>query len=169
MRLFVAGYPPHAALAHLDATVGGLAVSRAADRSINARVVPAARRHVTVAFIGAVPQRRVAAVSRTLARSIAHWQGAGGRPPVLRFGGGGSFGRRRSTVVWVGLAGDTATLIHLAGTVRVGLGRARIPCDRAEFRPHLTIARPGDRLPAGEVAADVAALDGYTGPAWTLR
>src|SRR3712207_7351867 len=34
------------------------------------------------------------------------------------------------------------------------------------YRPHLTLARPGDRVDRAGVAADVAALDGYRGPEW---
>ncbi|MGH3678952.1 MAG: 2'-5' RNA ligase family protein, partial [Natronosporangium sp.] len=55
---------------------------------------------------------------------------------------------------------------QLTRSVRRALRAARLGFDRKPFRPHLTIARPGDRLPATDLAADLAALAGYQGPVW---
>ncbi|WP_341718682.1 2'-5' RNA ligase family protein [Micromonospora sp. FIMYZ51] len=90
----------------------------------------------------------------------------GDRRAVLRLGGGGRFGWGRSTVLWVDVRGDVDRLLTLAGDVRAALATVGIPGDDRPFRPHLTIARPGDRMPHADVEADLAALDGYLGPPW---
>ncbi|WP_433687842.1 2'-5' RNA ligase family protein [Micromonospora carbonacea] len=85
---------------------------------------------------------------------------------VLRLGGGGSFGRGRFTVLWVDVRGDVEALRVLARLVRAGLRRGRLPYDEKPFTPHLTIARPGDRVDRADVAADREALHDYLGPPW---
>jgi 2'-5' RNA ligase len=45
---------------------------------------------------------------------------------------------------------------------------AKLPFDRKPMRPHVTVARPGDRITAIELAGDLAALDAYEGPEWTV-
>jgi 2'-5' RNA ligase len=87
----------------------------------------------------------------------------------LRLAGGGRFGGRRAATLWVGLSGDVGALLSLGGAIRRELRRARIPYDRKPLRPHLTFARPGERLPAADLAADLAALRGYEGPEWTVQ
>jgi 2'-5' RNA ligase len=49
--------------------------------------------------------------------------------------------------------------------VRRELRRVRLPFDRKPLRPHLTLARPGDRV---DVREDLVALDAYAGPPWTV-
>jgi 2'-5' RNA ligase len=84
--------------------------------------------------------------------------------PQVRLAGGGRFGRGRFTLLWVGVQGEA--LDQLARSVRRELKRARLPFDDKPFRPHLTVARPGDRLDRAAVDADRAALAGYRGPEW---
>jgi 2'-5' RNA ligase len=60
------------------------------------------------------------------------------------------------------------TLAALATTVRRELRSARLPFDRKPFKPHLTLARPGDRVTAADLSADLAALAAYEGPQWTV-
>jgi 2'-5' RNA ligase len=52
--------------------------------------------------------------------------------------------------------------------VRRELRAARLPFDAKPFRPHVTIARPGDRLSAEDLAADLAVLGKYESPTWTV-
>ncbi len=168
MRLFIAAYPSTVALDHLEAVIGDLAVGRAAGRGINVRLTPPERRHVTMAFLGEVADSRLPDVCGSVAGAMSAWRTAGGQPPGLRLGGGGRFGRGRFTVLWVGLRGDAVPLKRLAGTVGRSLRQARLPLDRAVFRPHLTLARPGDRVPREMLDDDVTVLDRYDGPQWTV-
>jgi 2'-5' RNA ligase len=110
-----------------------------------------------------------------LSAAGARWRG--GRPasrtdpgsapgPIrLRLAGGGRFGRGRFTVLWVGLDGDIEALRELGAILRTELRRARLPYDRKPLRPHLTLARPGERL---DVADDLLTLGRYAGPEWTV-
>jgi 2'-5' RNA ligase len=161
--LFVAVYPPEDARAHLAAVVDRLAVGRAADAGVNARLAPSANWHLTVAFLGDVPDERLDDVRAALAEAVRRWR-SGTEPPRLWLGGGGRFGRGRFTVLWVGLRGQVQALAGLATAVRGELRRARLPYDRKPLHPHLTLARPGDRV---DVHDDLLTLHDYAGPEWT--
>jgi RNA 2',3'-cyclic 3'-phosphodiesterase len=66
--------------------------------------------------------------------------------------------------MWTGIEGDLRPLrLALAKQLR----RAKLPYDDKRFHPHLTVARPGDRLPREEIDSDIDALKGYRGPWWT--
>lgn len=164
MRLFVAAYPPAPVVTDLAIAVTKLSIWHAAADGINVRLAPPEQLHVTLAFLGEVPDARLPDVEAAVAAGVA------ARPEQLevRLAGGGRFGRGRFTVLWVGLSGETAGLVELSTAVRRQLRRSRLPFDVKPLRPHLTIARPGDRLPPGQVAEDLAALDGYEGPKWTV-
>ncbi|GIJ30604.1 RNA 2',3'-cyclic phosphodiesterase [Micromonospora qiuiae] len=169
MRLFTAVYPPTEAVEHLTARVAGLRLAAAAAAGANIRLVDPAQAHLTLAFLGEVDPTRLTAVRQALelvADAMRGDDGTGHTPPVLRLGGGGRFGWGRDTVLWVDVRGDVARLVALAGAVRAGLTAIGVPGDDRPFRPHLTIARPGDRMPHADIEADLAALDGYLGPPW---
>jgi RNA 2',3'-cyclic 3'-phosphodiesterase len=169
VRLFVALYPPADALDHLAGAVEQLRLGRVAADGTNVRLTARPLWHITLAFLGEVPDDRAPVAGEALREAVTHWgEGAAWRP-VLRLAGGGRFGRRRFTILWVGLTGDVEALTSLAGTVRRQLQRHRMPYDRKPFRPHLTFARPGDRLPEADLQADVATLDRYEGPDWTVE
>ncbi|MFC0004982.1 RNA 2',3'-cyclic phosphodiesterase [Micromonospora siamensis] len=166
MRLFVAVYPPPAAVDDLTERVARLRVAAATAAGINVRLADPANAHLTLAFLGEVAEDRLTEVTSTLGLAAETFRAGRDSSPRLRLGGGGRFGRGRFTVLWVDLRGDVAELSTLARLIRIGLRRGRLPHDEKPFRPHLTIARPGDRLDPADVAADQAALDGYLGPEW---
>lgn len=168
MRLFVAVYPPESALDHLAAAVGRLRLGQAAADGTNVRLAGRPLWHVTLVFLGEVADDRAPAAAEAVQAGVARWRPASGTAPVLQLAGGGRFGRGRSSVVWIGLAGEIDPLYQLTRSVRRSLRAARLGFDRKPFRPHLTIARPGDRLPATDLAADLAALARYAGPVWPV-
>lgn len=164
----MAVYPSPAALDDLAAAVGRLRLGAAAPGRSVGRSAPELW-HVTLAFLGEVPEERVPAAAAALDTAVARWRDSGAPPPRLRLSGGGRFGRSRSTVLWAGLAGDVEGLRALVRPVRRELRRAGLRYDdRKPFRPHLTFARPGQRLPAADLAADLADLAGYQGPWWSV-
>ncbi|MFG1776532.1 RNA 2',3'-cyclic phosphodiesterase [Micromonospora sp. NPDC049051] len=167
MRLFVALYPPPEVVAHLGAQVARLRVGAAAAAGINVRLADPADAHITLAFLGDVEADRLVAVESAL--GLAGERSRDGRhaAPRLRLAGGGRFGQDRSTVLWVDLRGEVEPVLMLARLIRSRLRQAGLPYDEKPFRPHLTIARPGDRVSPLDVAADVAALDSYKGPQWS--
>lgn len=159
MRLFVAVYPPDDVADHLASLVGELHVGRAAGQGVNTRLAARDNWHVTLAFLGEVPDGRLPDVTGALDGAAAQ-----ASPFGIRLAGGGRFG----AILWVGVGGDVPALTRLSRLVRRGLSGARVPYDRKRFRPHLTIARPGDRIDRARVAADRAVLDAYEGPSWTV-
>ena len=163
MRLFVAVYPPEHVADDFAACVERLRVSRALRDGVNTRVASPANWHVTLAFLADVRDDRggdaAAAVERAAALAA---------PFEVRLAGGGRFGRGRFTIRWVGVGGDVAALGGLSRGVRRELKRARLAYDPKPLRPHLTVARPGDRVDRVAVEADRAALDAYESPPWTV-
>ncbi|MFI7577506.1 RNA 2',3'-cyclic phosphodiesterase [Micromonospora sp. NPDC049497] len=166
MRLFVAVYPPAEAVAHLGEQVARLRLGTAAANGTNVRLADTANAHVTLAFLGDVEADRLIAVESALGLAAEWFRDGRASTPRLRLTGGGRFGRNRFTVVWVDLGGDVEAMNVLARLVRSRLRHGRLPHDEKPFRPHLTVARPGDRVPAEDVAADVETLRAYEGPEW---
>lgn len=161
----MAVYPPPEALDDLGTAVDRLAIAHAAEQGINARLAARPLWHVTLAFLGDVPDTAGPDAASAVDRAVA------GTPQAPRLGiaGGGRFGRGRFTILWAGLTGEVDELRALSKNVRRELRKARLSYDEKPMRPHVTLARPGDRLPADAIAADLAALDGYEGPEWTVE
>jgi 2'-5' RNA ligase len=136
------------------------------------RLAPPEQWHVTLAFLGEVPEPRVDEVRLAVDRAVERWRGAGDAAtrdaPTVRIAGGGTFGRNRFTTLWAGLRGDVDPLGEVAEALRGELRAARLPYDNKRFRPHVTIARPGDRITADELASDLARLETYESPPWTV-
>ncbi|WBB56207.1 2'-5' RNA ligase family protein [Verrucosispora sp. WMMD573] len=157
------------ATAHLTlAFLGEVDPARLAElRQVLPRAVQAAHGGTaTEAPGGAAAEAPGGAAAEAPGGAAAEAPGGCDGPPVLRLGGGGRFGWGRSTVLWVDVRGDVNRLGALAGAVRAGLSAAGFPGDEKPFRPHLTIARPGDRLPHANIEADLATLHDYLGPPW---
>ncbi|WDZ86462.1 RNA 2',3'-cyclic phosphodiesterase [Micromonospora cathayae] len=161
MRLFLAVHPPPEAVADLAARISRLRIGTAAAAGTNVRLADPANAHVTLAFLGDVPDDRLPAVRDTVGLAAGRCRGP--VPPRLRLGRGGRFGQGRTTVLWVDVLGEVERLHLLAGQLRAGLRAAGLPYDDRPYRPHLTIARPGDRI---DVEPDRISLDSYLGPWW---
>jgi RNA 2',3'-cyclic 3'-phosphodiesterase len=159
MRLFVAVEPPAVVLAELDDMVAAL---RAATPEL--RWTGIASWHLTLAFLGEVPDERVADLTTRLERA-AHRH----PPQQLAIAGGGAFpSARRAQVLWAGIAADDKALARLADSVAAGARRAGAPPpgQHKRFRAHLTLARC--RAPT-DVSQLALALAGFTGTTWTAN
>lgn len=168
MRLFVAVYPSDEALEHFAGAVAGLRLGAAAATGAKVGLTDRPRWHLTLAFLGDVPEGRRPDAESAVVSGVAAFRAAHPTPPRVRLAGGGRFGRGRFTVLWVGLAGDTEAFTALGRAVRRALRRHKLSFDGKPLRPHLTLARPGGRVSEADLAADREALDGYEGPAWTV-
>jgi RNA 2',3'-cyclic 3'-phosphodiesterase len=153
MRLFTAG--------SLDAEAFG-SLERAVDAAAGVAGGPrwAARElwHVTLVFLGEVPEDRVPRLRRELA-GVA----SGVAPFTLRVAGAGTFPRGGAPMVfWAGLDGDTDRLEALVTALRRASRRSGVHVDRKPYHPHLTLGRwrPRD----GGTRDVVSALAGYAGP-----
>jgi 2'-5' RNA ligase len=120
------------------------------------RWVPPQNWHLTLAFLGSVPEVRRADLETRLARAASRH-----RPLSLRLSGSGHFGSR---VLYVGVAGDVLSLSRLAASVAAAARRAKVPVDERSYRPHLTLARVRGTTSLADLAATLAS---YDGPVWT--
>lgn len=121
------------------------------------------RWHLTLLFLGAVPDRQVADLVAALGPQVL-------AAPLgrLRLAGAGRFGStRRPQVAWVGLDGDVAAVTDLAGRLGAEARRLRLEVEDRPFRPHLTVGRWRPGRPADGTLLD--RLAGYRGPDWPVR
>ena len=140
LRLFVALEPPDAVRRRLAALAADLrrAAGLAAD---TVRWVEAENVHLTLQFLGAVPQERLGDVVAAV-RAAA----SSSRPLSLEVKGAGGFpNARRPRVVWAGVSGDAAALEALAADLGRRLGPLGFPPEERAFSAHLPLGRARDR------------------------
>ena len=159
-RLFFALWPDagqRAALVH---------ATRKAVRSSGGRPVPEESLHVTLAFLGSVPERRVAEL-QAIARRVAEAPEAGGAPILVSFDrlvhwakprilcaldAEGSAGSEAAGALRVGaLAGAPALVESLKGATTA---RGFSP-DLKPFHAHVTVARKVAHAPAAQPLSPV--------------
>jgi RNA 2',3'-cyclic 3'-phosphodiesterase len=157
-RMFAAVVPPDHAIADLD---DFLTPRREAAEF---RWTLAEHFHVTLAFLPAVPDRKLDDLVERLGR-------AGARRTAFeaRLAGGGAFPNPgRSKVLYAGLelTDDGRTeLDRMATGARAAATRAGLEVEGQRFRPHVTVARIN--RPA-ETTNWVRLLDAYSGPVFPV-
>lgn len=124
--------------------------------------------HLTLKFLGAVPQDKVAAICEALAPTVQ------GIPPLaLSLAEVGTFGDRRGPrVLWVSMQGDLEPLARLQQRIEKALEPLGFPPERRAFSPHLTLARVPDAMGSGErqpLRELAKATPAPTAPAVTIR
>lgn len=93
--------------------------------------------HLTIQFLGNVPEDQVSAIINVLKHSVA-----GIYPFRLDLGGVGAFPSvERPRVFWMGVSGNTAILSRLQRQVQEGLSQLGFKPEKRRFFPHLTLAR----------------------------
>lgn len=134
MRLFLALTLPEAAVDLLSEIQDEAAPDGTGpDRADGARLVPVANLHLTLAFLGDLPDGALEAVDGAL-RSLR-------APEIpLTFSGGAGFGGRRNRAVALGADGGAA-LRDLHDSIRSRLHGAGLVLERRRFRPHVTLLR----------------------------
>ncbi len=120
------------------------------------------RWHLTLLFLGAVPEDTVQPLTRAAAPAVA-----AAPPMALRLAGGGRFGSlRRPQVAWAGIDGDVVPLVQLAARLGDVARHLGLPVEDRPFRPHLTLGRWSPREPADGAVTD--RLADYRGPVWPV-
>ncbi len=160
-RLFVALEPPDPVRRRLSAIAAELrrGAGRAADEI---RWVAPENVHLTIQFLGAVPEERVPDVEAAL-RAAA----AGARPLALEVKGAGGFpNARRPRVLWAGLEGDVAPLAAFAADVGRRLAPLGFPPEDRPFSPHLTLGRAREGRGAPGLAGALAHAAQADGTPW---
>ena len=93
--------------------------------------------HLTLAFIGNVPDVRLIPLSR-----IVDAVAADSPSFVLSMGNLGAFpNTRRPRVLWMGLENDTKLLSGLESRLREALQDEGLPVEKRAFKPHVTLGR----------------------------
>ncbi|HET6437184.1 MAG TPA: RNA 2',3'-cyclic phosphodiesterase [Anaeromyxobacter sp.] len=160
-RLFVALAPPEPVSRRLAAAAAR--IRRAAGAAGGeVRWVADENLHLTLQFLGAVPEERVEAVAAAVGAAAA-----AARPISLEVKGAGGFpNARRPRVVWLGLAGEIEALASLA----VDLGRRLAPLgfspEARPFAAHLTLGRARDGRGAPGLGGALAAEAAGEGITW---
>jgi RNA 2',3'-cyclic 3'-phosphodiesterase len=156
VRLFVAVELPKSVRGHLESGTASLRASMDGWRW-----TPPAQWHLTLAFLGEVPDARVAELTRRMGMAARRH-----RPFDLELSGLGAFNSpRRARILWVGVGGDRDALTRLADSVSAGARRAKIALEERRYRPHMTLGRC--RTPV-DVRERLEAAGEYAGPAWTV-
>src|SRR5437762_3129412 len=130
MRLFVALELPAAVRENLGALLKAL---RAV--SPQTRWVRPENLHLTLKFIGEVPETEFAVIRNALAAARSD------QPVALEFRGLGFFpNEKRPRVFWAGIEASP-NLKTLAAEIDRAMEKLGIPCEQRPFSPHLTLAR----------------------------
>jgi len=132
MRLFVAINFPEKVKKRI-----GLLIKELRKLPSDAKWVDDANLHLTLQFLGNVPETQVPSIVEALNRSVT-----GISPFRLDLGGVGVFQSiERPRVFWMGVSGETNVLSRLHRQVQEGFGRLGFEPERRRFSPHLTLAR----------------------------
>ncbi|OGW66910.1 MAG: 2'-5' RNA ligase [Nitrospirae bacterium RIFCSPLOWO2_01_FULL_62_17] len=99
--------------------------------------------HLTLKFLGDIPEDRVPDVQAALTRAA----GGHGRFTVTVEGLGVFPDARAPRVVWVGMTAQAAAVKRLAADVESALGAIGFASEQKPFHPHLTLARIKERSP----------------------
>ncbi len=136
---------------------------RTAAAHADVRWVDPAQFHLTLKFLGAVPDGRVAAVSGALEAAVA-----GTSPVGLVAAGLGGFPSLRSArVLWAGIAAGVPALAELAAAIDRALTPLGFPPEGRPFQGHLTIARVRSPRAGRALAAAVEAAGAPAFGSWT--
>lgn len=132
MRLFVAAEIPELHRASLASALEPLKHLLSAPRWTS----PGSW-HVTLKFLGEVPELHLDEVGETLEDVVTK-----GEPFQTRMTEPGAFpNSRRPRVLWMGLADEENAFRNLAGRMDRKFERAGFPAGGRPFRPHVTLAR----------------------------
>lgn len=131
----------------LDAVAAAVSPARSVRAGL--RWEPRDRYHLTLRFLGAVPE--LAPLVGALAAAASDREAF-----AFQLGGAGAFPKPgRARVVWIGAARGGDDLVRLAGALTGALRPLGYEPDRQAFHPHLTVARL--KVP-GNVAGVLAAI-----------
>jgi 2'-5' RNA ligase len=110
--------------------------------------------HITLRFLGEIPEERCEVALARLAEADL------GRAFKLRWGGLGAFPRAtRANVLWVGPDRGGTELAALAFATDAALDRAGFPVEERPFNPHLTLSRFRPAQDVSVLLAETPPLD----------
>lgn len=156
MRLFVAVVPPTEVVEDLSKFVE----PRREHPDDDIRWAADEHWHLTLAFLGDVPDWKTEELEERLERAAARQ-----KPFELQLSGAGAFpGVPDARVLYAGVRDDSASLKHLSTTTRAAANRTGVEVEGRKFTPHLTLARLRRQM---DVTKWVRIFENYRSPAWT--
>jgi 2'-5' RNA ligase len=142
MRMFVGVWPPASVLKSLLALQESL---RRATLPGTLRLTEAEQLHVTLRFLGEVPEDRTPALRAALAEAVAPVAGF----PV-EFAAFGVFpSPERARVLWVRLTDEAGALLPLQQAVAEAVAPFATQPEERAFHPHVTLARVRNDVRSG--------------------
>lgn len=112
-------------------------IERLRHGGVQAKWTAAENLHLTLKFLGEVPEEQIPRVLRTVAEAALAC-----KPFQLRFRGAGAFpDTRRPRTLWIGVAEGEAEVRRLQKRVDWALRKIRFPREARRYHPHLTIGR----------------------------
>lgn len=110
-------------------------LSAQAARLIPARFSEPCNHHITLAFLGDVPQDRLSAAHGVLAACLAN-----APSPCLTLEGCSQFGPMQNAILIVRVRADP-DIVPLHDALCRAAKQCGLPCDSGPFSPHITLAR----------------------------
>jgi 2'-5' RNA ligase len=160
MRCFVAVDVSEEVRAAMARAQAGL---RAAAPRADVRWVAPAAFHMTLAFLGEIPDADVPALAHALEPAAARRRAFG----LAARGVGGFPSPRRPRVVWAGVSGGVGELAGLAAETQAALVPFGFVPEKRDFRAHVTIGRVRSPRDLAPLAAALEAGAGLELGAWT--
>lgn len=161
LRLFVALDPSEPVRRRIAAMQSDL--RRAAGRHADeVRWVAPENVHLTLQFLGAVPEERLDDLRGALAAAAG-----AARPLSLEVKGAGGFpSARRPRVLWLGLGGEVEALAALAADLGRRLAPLGFPPEDRPLSPHLTLGRAREGRGAPGLGGALAQVAGMEAAPW---
>lgn len=161
LRLFVALEPPEPVRRRLGAIQADL--KRTAGRQAqDVKWVDPAKIHLTLQFLGGVPEERVADIQTALTGAAE-----GARPLTLEVRGAGGFpNARRPRVIWAGVGGEVEPLAALVADIGRRLTPLGYAPEERPFSPHLTLGRARDSRGAPGLGGALLGAGSSEGVSW---
>lgn len=127
---------------------------RLKEKALSGRFTEQALLHITLHFFGQTELNKLSNIESAMKKAAT-----GTQPFALVTGRAGTFGRRDSAVLWLGIDDGATELKALQAKLETALAAAGFPIESREFKAHLTVARDV-RLAgtAGEIGLPKATL-----------
>jgi RNA 2',3'-cyclic 3'-phosphodiesterase len=151
MRLFVAFLFDEPVLVWLGRLQTGLEKKCSGVRWISRNQL-----HMTLKFLGEVPDQEVHHVAEAMQQGAAHAQ-----PFTMDLSGCGCFPPRGPVrIVWVGASDPSGTMLRAVEAINGAVENAGYPPENRPWSPHITIGRARDDRSGGAIRAAVESFDG---------
>lgn len=104
---------------------------------INAKWVEKENMHITLKFLGEIPEEKVANIAKIIAKTSKFF-----KPIILEIEGIGAFpNMKKPSVLWIGISKGNEEIIKYQNLLETNLVDLGFPKDTKSYHSHITIAR----------------------------